>query len=229
MNSNRKIGTRILAVGAGLAALAAVLTAACSGGSKSAPAAPAADHASHGASSAEVTFQADMRKLWEDHITWTRLAIISIEAGAPDTSATVDRLMQNQVDIGNAIKPFYGNDAGDKLTALLKDHISIAADILTAAKAGDAAKVQVASDRWNANADEIAAFLSSANPTAWPVSDMKKMMHDHLDLTLAEAVDHLKGNYAADVADYDKVHAEILSMADMLSAGIINQFPQKFS
>ena len=55
------------------------------------------------------------------------------------------------------------------------------------------------------------------------------MMRDHLDNTLAEAVDHLQGHAAADIADYDKVHAQILQMADMLTTGIVTQFPQQFS
>ncbi|MHB1006035.1 MAG: hypothetical protein ACYC3S_10380 [Chloroflexota bacterium] len=167
-----------------------------------------------------------MRKLWEDHITWTRLAIISLLAGTPDTDATVQRLLQNQTDIGNAIKPYYGDEAGNALTALLKDHIMIAADLVTAAKAGDSARFADANTRWYANADEIASFLSSANPDNWPLGEMKAMMHSHLDLTLAEAVARLQGDWEADVAAYDEIHAQILGMADMLSAGISLQFPQ---
>jgi hypothetical protein len=83
----------------------------------------------------------DMRKLWEDHVTWTRLYIVSVAAGLPDKDATAQRLLQNQVDIGNPIKPFYGDDAGNKLTALLKEHIMGAVDLLAAAKAGDQPKV----------------------------------------------------------------------------------------
>jgi hypothetical protein len=82
-----------------------------------------------------------MRKLWEDHITWTRLAIVSFAAGGADLQATETRLLRNQTDIGNAIKPFYGDDAGNKLTALLKEHIMGAVDLLAAAKAGDQPKV----------------------------------------------------------------------------------------
>jgi hypothetical protein len=175
-----------------------------------------------------LTFQDNMRKLWEDHITWTRLFIISASAGLPETDATTQRLLNNQTDIGNAIKPYYGDAAGDQLTALLKDHILGAAALLTAAKAGDTAGVQAASDKWYANADDIAAFLNKANPKAWPVDTLKMDMKMHLDQTLAEAVDHLKGNYAADVADYDVVHRHILAMADALSGGIINQFPEQF-
>ena len=169
-----------------------------------------------------------MRKLWEDHIVWTRQFIVSAVADSPDKAAATERLLQNQVDIGNAIKPFYGDAAGEKLTALLREHITTAAEVVAAAKANDSAKLGDASKRWNANADEIATFLSGANPKAWPPAEMKKMMRDHLDLTTAEAVARLKGDWAADIAAYDKVHVQILHMADMLSNGIISQFPAKF-
>lgn len=179
-------------------------------------------------SSSAVTLQDGMRKLWEDHITWTRLVIVSVAADLPDAGPTTDRLLKNQADIGDAIKPYYGEQAGEQLTALLKDHIVTAADILTAAKAGDSAKVDEAKAAWYANADEIAGFLSSANPDAWPLDEMKSMMREHLDLTLEEAVARLQGDYAADIAAYDEVHGQILEMADMLSDGIIRQFPDKF-
>jgi hypothetical protein len=176
----------------------------------------------------QLAFQEAMRKLWEDHIVWTRQFIVSAVADSPDKAAATERLLQNQVDIGNAVKPFYGDAAGDKLAALLKDHIIIAAEVVTAAKANDTAKLADASKRWGANADEIATFLSGANPKAWPPAEMKKMMHEHLDLTTSEAVARLHGDWAADIAAFDKVHMQILHMADMLSAGIINQFPAKF-
>jgi hypothetical protein len=175
-----------------------------------------------------VALRMDMRKLWEDHITWTRLAIISLTANAPDAEATVGRLLQNQTDIGNAIKPFYGDAAGGQLSALLRQHILIAANVIAAAQAGDSAKLADAQARWVANADEIAAVLHSVNPRQWPLGEMKAMMHRHLDLTIEEAVGRLQGKWSADVAAYDKVHVQILQMADMLSEGIINQFPARF-
>lgn len=169
-----------------------------------------------------------MRKLWEDHITWTRLVIVSTAAGLPDLDPTTQRLLQNQIDIGDAIKPFYGDTAGVKLTALLREHIIGAGNILAAAKANDQAKLATAKAAWYANADDIATFLSAANPNAWAPSATQAMMREHLDLTLAEAVDQLQGHYPQSVADYDKVHEAILKMADMLSSGIIQQFPNQF-
>jgi hypothetical protein len=168
-----------------------------------------------------------MHKLWEDHIVWTRNVILNIMDDLPGADQAVKRLLQNQDDIGNAIKPFYGEDGGKELTRLLREHITTAADLLKAAKAGNNSAFDDANKKWFANADEISAFLSKANPN-WKPGDMKKMMHDHLNLTKEEAVARLKKDYTADVIAYDKVHDEILSMADMLTDGIIMQFPAKF-
>jgi hypothetical protein len=174
-------------------------------------------------------FHDAMRKLWEDHITWTRFAIIGVFEDLPDLHPSVQRLLQNQADIGDAIKPFYGEAAGDQLAALLSDHILIAAEILQAAKNGDSGALEDASERWYANADDIAAFLNAANPDHWPLEGMQIMMRDHLDLTIEEAVAYLNGDHEASIAAYDEIHLQILEMADMLSEGIIMQFPDKFT
>jgi hypothetical protein len=168
-----------------------------------------------------------MRKLWEDHITWTRNVIICLVDNAPGTKEAVDRLQKNQDDIGDAVKSYYGNDAGKKLADLLHEHISISADVVNSAKKNDKAGLDAAQKKWNDNADSIASFLIKANPD-WKLDDMKMMMHDHLKYTTDEAVARIKKDYKADVAAYDKVHDEILKMADMLSDGIVKQFPDKF-
>jgi hypothetical protein len=176
-----------------------------------------------------LAFQADMRRLWEDHITWTRLYIISAAADLPDRDLTAQRLLRNQTDIGNAIKTFYGEDAGNELTTLLEEHILGAVELLDAAKAGDQAAVEVARANWYANADAIGAFLSAANPEQWPLAEMQTGMRMHLDVTLEEATARLTGDFETDIAAYDKVHDHILAFADLLSNGIIQQFPDRFA
>ncbi len=168
-----------------------------------------------------------MNKLWEDHVTWTRNVILCLVDGVPGTDQAVKRLMQNQVDIGNAVKPYYGEGAGNKLTELLKGHIAISADVIKSAKAGNKTALDTANKKWYTNADEISAFLSKANPN-WAFADMQMMMKDHLKLTTDEAVQRIQKNYDADVEAYDKVHEEILKMSAMLADGIIKQFPEKF-
>jgi hypothetical protein len=191
--------------------------------------APAGESDSTEPSFERVAFQDQMRKLWEDHITWTRLYIVSFAADLPDQDLTAQRLLRNQTDLGDAIKPFYGDDAGNQLTALLEAHIQGAVDLLAAAKSGDQSAVETASANWYANANEIAAFLNQANPEAWPLAALQEQMKMHLDLTLEEATARLNGDFAADIAAYDEVHEHILKLADLLSAGIMQQFSDQFA
>jgi hypothetical protein len=140
---------------------------------------------------------------------WTRQWIVSFAAGLPDQEAAAARLMRNQEDIGQALKPFYGEAAGGRLTGLLKEHISGAVDLVKAAKAGDQAAVAAAKAAWYKNGDAISAFLSGANPKHWPLADLQAAMKMHLDTTLTEAQDRLGGNWAKDVKNYDMVKKHI--------------------
>lgn len=226
--SLRRVFVRALLVGT-IATAGAILILSVSGASaarneRGAP--PAASH--RPISRTELAFHDQMRKLWEDHITWTRNVIISFQADLPDLNAAIARLLQNQADIGDAIKPYYGDAAGNQLTALLREHILGAARVLAALKAGDQSALQSALADWYANAHDIAVFLSSANPKNWPLAEMDQMMRDHLDATTREAVARHQGDWNADVAAYDAVHLQALAMADMLSNGIIAQFPKLF-
>jgi hypothetical protein len=190
--------------------------------------APTSSMATPKLSAKGVAFRSKLDKLWEDHIVWTRMVIVDFAAGLPDLKTAETRLLRNQADIGNAIKPYYGRAAGNKLTKLLRTHILRAVPVLEAAKAGNKPELDQAIKAWYANARQIAVFLSKANPHAWPFAMNNAMMKQHLALTTKEAVARLEGKWNADVAAYDQVHAEILSMSHMLSTGIIQQFPSRF-
>jgi hypothetical protein len=175
-----------------------------------------------------IEFRGDLRALWEDHIVWTRQFIVSFAADHPDLQASTDRLLANQEHIGDAVKPYYGEAAGDALTELLREHILGAATLLTAARSGDSAAFDEAHAAWYANGEDIAVFLNAANPENWPIEETQHHMTMHLDLTLQEAAQRLGGEFTADIASYDAVHEAILEMADYLSLGIIRQFPEEF-
>ena len=168
-----------------------------------------------------------MRQLWEEHITYTRNYIISALADLPDGDAVAKRLLKNQDDIGDAIKPFYGDEAGKKLSALLREHILIATEVVKAAKGGNQDQLAAAQTKWTANGKDIAAFLSSANPN-WLRNDLEEMLQKHLDLTTGEVVGRLTKDWAKDIESYDKGHLHMLMFADLLSDGITKQFPAKF-
>jgi hypothetical protein len=190
---------------------------------------PAAAQKHESGVSATTALRQDMRKLWTDHTVWTRDYIVAAVGGQPDAQAAAGRLLKNQEDIGAAIASYYGKPAGDKLTALLKEHITIAVDVIKFAKAGDKASQQQADAKWKKNAEDIADFLSKANPNNWPRATLAEMMSKHLSTTTDEVVARLTKNWDADIRAYDAVYTHILMMSDALSDGIIKQFPAKFS
>jgi hypothetical protein len=232
MNSNSYPGRRVTLALAGVIAAASMIVVLAISGAGEGNAATDQHHNQSAVASAQtgrqLAFHDGMRKLWEQHVTWTRLAIVSFAGDLPDLPFTEQRLLANQTDIGNAIKPFYGQAAGQKLTKLLKAHITGAVAILEAAKAGDTVKLAHAKAAWYANANQISDFLSSANPRNWPDASVRAMMKTHLDQTLSEAVDQLTGHYQAGIHEYDAIERHIIEMADTLSSGIVKQFPSRF-
>lgn len=172
------------------------------------------------------SLQANMRQLWSEHVIWTRNVLLCIVDELPGKEQATKRLLLNQTELGNAIKPYYGEQAGNKLTDLLTIHIIISLDVVKAAKDGNAVALEEANKRWYSNADEIAVFLFNANPNL-RYEDMKTMMDEHLKLTTQEAMQRIKKDYDADIIAFDKVIKEILQMSDMLADGISKQFPSK--
>lgn len=188
--------------------------------------------AARGAPANRQALHDQMRTLWAgDHIVWTRCVIIS--AGRvedpihDDFGLTAARLHANQDAIGDAFRPFYGDDAANELTALLHDHIDLAAEIIMTVKEGE--DPQDAINRWYGNAADIAALLHSLNPRNWPEATVESLLRAHLDRTFEEAGARLAGDFAGDIQAYDRVHDQILQLADALSNGIIAQFPEKFA
>jgi len=215
----------------GLAALitAGVLAAAAIGSIASMSTASAARASSGTITPRTLAFHDAMRALWEAHGTWTERAIVDYVGGLPDTKLVIGRLLQNQTDIGNAVKPYYGAKAGNELTTLLKAHINAAVALLEAAKSGNASATAKAKAAFYANGNQVASFLHAANPHHWTLQAMQTMMRIHLNQVVGLAVDQLEGHYPAAISLYGVYIGHLLDMADMLSTGIMQQFPAQFS
>jgi hypothetical protein len=232
-------GRRVATALAGVAISATVL-AGCSSS-------PGSTHPAHGAqaaqevgavaptavisarTAAEIHLYTTMRRLWSQHMEWTYATVNAFFHNQHALTPTLHRLLKNQRDLGAAIVPFYGQAAGDKLTDLLLTHINDAVPVLQAAQAGDTTALNKALRAWYANAKRIADFLSAANPRNWPKSATEPMMKEHITQTTTYSVDLLKGHFALAIRDYGKAERHMAMMADVLSKGIIAQFPRKFA
>lgn len=237
MSTQQIVRRRGVSAALAAAALMATLTGGTAAMASGPPAAPASTmsahamstHASNASRASRLAMHDTMRALWGQHMEWTYGAIATFATGSPGFPATATRLLQNQVDIGDAIKPYYGDAAGAALTGLLKTHITDVVALLEAAKAGDQTAYQQAASATYVNARQIGDFLATANPGQWSQAEMRLMMKQHIDQTVVYASDELAGNYAASITGYAVAEAHMADMADMLSAGIVAQFPWKFT
>lgn len=183
----------------------------------------------HRISQSEVKFENEFRRLWIDHVLWTSNYITTATtAGTEDQKQVLTRLLKNQEDIGNAIKPVYGEQAGNKLTDLLKEHIIIAGKIVDAATAGKKTLVNQLNKEWYRNADDIATFLSNANPYL-KNEYLKKLLYMHLKLVTKDLSTSLSKDWNGRIASIDEGISHIILMADTISMGVVKQFPEKFN
>ncbi|WML38346.1 LysM peptidoglycan-binding domain-containing protein [Neobacillus sp. OS1-2] len=176
----------------------------------------------------EMELRIFMRVLWEEHVAWTRMAIISLNFKLPDIDFVIKRLLRNATDMGNAFKTYYGEQVGVEFAALIKDHLVIAAELVKAAVAGNNNTAAAAEKRWFQNAADIAVFMNRINPLNWPRDAVNEMMNHHLQLTKLEAICMIIKNFEADVAVYDQIEKQARGMADTFSDGITKQFPNQF-
>ena len=176
----------------------------------------------------EQAYRNKMHRLWENHSKWTRLFIISTLDNLEYRDPTRNHLLENQNNIGEALEPFYGDEASEQFVALLDEHVQITDELLHAAKNADAAEFEDTVTDWYANADQVAEFLHEANPEHWPLKEIKVLLREYLDLTLEIAVARWNGDSASDIDAADKANDQSIAIAEMLTEGIIKQFPDRF-
>ncbi|MGN0614327.1 MAG: acetylglutamate kinase [Porcipelethomonas sp.] len=165
----------------------------------------------------------EMRKLWSQHVYWTRMFIISTVEKLNDLSFVTDRLLENPSDFSMALKMFYDAKTADRFGKLLTDHLKTGGDLVSALNMRKTEKADALRDQWYMNADEISCFLSSVNPN-WCEKNWKDMMHRHLSMTEKEAGFRISKNYPKDIDTFNAIEKEALEMADNMPSGIIRQF-----
>ena len=175
----------------------------------------------------QVQLLTQMNLVWEQHIMWTRMLLISIAENLKDLDATQTRLLRNPKDIADVFRRYYGNTVASRIQQLLTEHLVIGKDLIVALKNKNQEQANNLNTRWYQNADEMAEAFSSINPF-YPKEEVRKMLYEHLQLTTNEVNNRLQGKYKEDINSYDMVQKEILKMSQFFVNGIVRQFPNLF-
>lgn len=175
----------------------------------------------------EVVLLEKMNLVWEQHIMWTRMLLISIAENLKDLQATETRLLRNPKDIANVFMPYYGNNVANEIQKLLTEHLAIGKDLIVALKNKNQEQANLLNTKWYKNADDMAEVFSNINPF-YQKEEIRRMLYEHLRLTTEEVNARLRGDYVADINAYDMVQKEILKMSQFFVDGIVRQFPNLF-
>jgi hypothetical protein len=157
-----------------------------------------------------------LRKLFTDHAVYTKFYIESFLSNLPDSTFIAKRLMDNQKDIGNAVKPIVGTSKGDALIALLTEHIQCAAEVLAHLLAKEDAAMKRSIRSLFRNSDDVATFLNSLNPRKLPLDVVKREFRMHNQHVLNIATLHAKKEYEKEIAEYDAYFNHMMRFSDML-------------
>ena len=177
----------------------------------------------------QVELQLTLRDLWTDHIFWVRSVVFSTKFGDTEAAKVAEEnVVKNAKEIAGAVASFYGKEAGDKLFGLLAGHYGAIKEYLTAAMKGSKEEKDMAVDKLKKNADEIAAFLSSANPNNWPKDVLVTLLIAHGGHHIAQIDAVVAKDYTTEATIWENMKKHIYTIADALAGGIEKQFPKKF-
>jgi len=176
----------------------------------------------------KVELQLALRNLWQGHIFWVRNVVLMTKLGDKDAAKVAEeQVVQNAKDIANSITPYYGKEASDKLFSLLAGHYAAVKDYMNAVFTGNKDAKATAMDKMKKNADEIATFLSSANPKNWPKDAIMSALMAHMGFHMAQIDEINAKNFSGEAKTWEAMKNQVNQIADVLATGIYNQFGSK--
>jgi len=170
---------------------------------------------------------AKSNQLWNEHICYTRNAIISLLNGTKDLDAVSDRLMKNQEDIAELLYPYYDRNDVDAYTAVLKEHVVLAVSLVNKIKTGE--DTTEATKAWYDNGDKMLTWMENENSYYWSRIVTQPLWNDHLKWTIDEATNRVKEDWVADIETFDNNRYCMGKWAELYATGIVYNNMESFS
>ena len=175
-----------------------------------------------------VDLRLTLHTLWVGHIFWVRNVVTATHShDMKAAKASEEMVVKNAKDIGGAVASFYGQEAGDKMFNLLAGHYGAVKEYMNATFKGDKKGAAAATDKATKNAEEIAAFLSSANPYL-PKDTLMSLLSAHYGHHMAQINAVKAKDWSGEASNWIAMRKHIDVIADALSSALVKQFPDKF-
>jgi hypothetical protein len=170
-----------------------------------------------------------LRDLWLGHIFWVRnVSVAAIDKNDLAIKTAEKQAVANAQAIAASIEPFYGAAAKDKFFKLLAGHYGAVKAYLVAAVAGDVSAQAKATQSLTSNADEIATFLSQANPYL-PKDAVQGLLLAHGGHHIQQIQQLRDRNYDAEAKTWEEMKEHVYQIADATADALAKQFAKKFS
>jgi hypothetical protein len=171
---------------------------------------------------------AALRDLWLGHVFWVRnVALATLTHHDVAGKAAEQQVVLNAQAIAAAIEPFYGVAAKDQLFKLLAGHYGAVKSYLAATAADDKKGQQTATQALTTNAEEIAVFLSKANPNL-PKDAVNGLLLAHGGHHIQQIQELKAGNYEAEAKTWEEMKQHMYQIADAMTDALAKQFAKRF-
>lgn len=186
-----------------------------------------------------LVFRMDSRTLWTRYSLGLINFSVAIDGEIHSSPLVEIRLYNIALNLGNYFGPYYGISSAYTIGQLFITYAKIATDFVRAIYAGES--LDQFNARWVTTVDEISTYLNSLNPNYWP----KPLLVDRFTQLYKTWTDNIVARHSKDIAQDtvsldaiikvavsgipDHQQSNYLSIADLISRGIVMQFPVLFT
>jgi hypothetical protein len=172
---------------------------------------------------------AALRDLWVGHIFWIRnVSLATFNKNDEALKAAEQQVVANAQAIAATIEPFYGGAAKESFFKLLAAHYGAVKAYLVATAGGGAPAQATATQSLTSNAEEIAVFLSKANPYL-PKDTLHGLLLAHGGHHIQQIQELKERKYVVEARTWEDMKDHIYQIADATADALAKQFAKEFS
>lgn len=168
-----------------------------------------------------------MNLLWQQNSFWTRNLVLCVIDSLPGKDQAIWRLTKNHEEICELFNTYFGEEAKATLTELFYSSLNFELEVINASLT-DSILAKEALKKWQFSMAAIADQLFKYN-SKWMLKDLKAVMNAQAEFTFQTIRQRLIRDYDLEVIAFDKLMMNTSRVSNMLSQGLIYQYPQKFS